>query len=144
VLAHPRIELPDSAVWDIHRGRISDTLLAVMARAADEVDYGVVVLDTGHPWEIFGTDRQSDHTRGRAVDIYRVGDRNVVDDRADGSAPTPSCGGSTSSPRLPASAAHGRWTGSVVARGPMRSTRTTSTSQWRSDRRRFHRVAPSP
>ena len=86
VLDHPRIELPDSAVWDIQAGRISPTLLRVMARAAEQIEYGAVVLATGHPLEIFGTDRKSDHTRGRAIDIYRVGDSNVVDDRKEGSA----------------------------------------------------------
>ena len=36
VLADPRIELPDSARWDIHAGRISPVLLEVMARLAAE------------------------------------------------------------------------------------------------------------
>lgn len=85
VLEDPRIELPDSARWDILAGEVSPTLLRLMARAADQAPYGVVVLSTGHPHEIFGTDRQSDHTRGQAVDIYRVGDAGVIDDRHDGS-----------------------------------------------------------
>lgn len=85
VLEDPRIELPDSARWDIFAGEISTQLLRLMARAADQAPYGVVVLSTGHPYEIFGTDRQSDHTRGEAVDIYRVGDARVIDDRQDGS-----------------------------------------------------------
>jgi NAD(P)H-flavin reductase len=34
---------------------------------------------------VFGTDRQSDHTRGRAVDIYRLDQTLVIDDRAEGS-----------------------------------------------------------
>jgi hypothetical protein len=34
---------------------------------------------------VFETDRQSHHTVGRAVDIYRVGDRLVIDDRHEGS-----------------------------------------------------------
>ena len=85
VLEDPRIELPDSARWDILAEEVSPTLLRLMARAADQAPYGVVVLSTGHPHEIFGTDRQSDHTRGQAVDIYRVGDAGVIDDRHDGS-----------------------------------------------------------
>lgn len=85
VLSDPRIEMPDSARWDIYSGLISPSLLAVMARLADIAPYGVVTLSEGHPYEVFGTPRQSDHSRGRAVDIYRVGDRLVIDDRAQGS-----------------------------------------------------------
>ena len=84
VLNDPRIELPDSARWDIFSGRVSPRLLGLMARMADQAPYGVVTLISGHPWEIFGTDRQSDHTRGLAVDLYRVGDAQVIDDRAEG------------------------------------------------------------
>ncbi|MTV27609.1 hypothetical protein FTX61_19640 [Nitriliruptoraceae bacterium ZYF776] len=85
VLEDPRIELPDSARWDILAGEVSSTLLRLMARAADQAPYGVVVLSAGHPYEIFGTDRQSDHTRGQAVDIYRIDDDQVIDDRYEAS-----------------------------------------------------------
>lgn len=85
VLSDPRIELPDSARWDIAAGRVDPTLLAVMIRLADRVPYGVTAFSTGHSWEIFGTPRQSDHSRGLAVDIYRIGDRQVIDDRGHGS-----------------------------------------------------------
>lgn len=86
VLNNPRIEMPDSARWDILSGQVSPNLLRVMARLADLTPYGVITLSQGHPYEVFGTDRQSDHTRGRAVDIYRLGDTLVVDDHAQGSA----------------------------------------------------------
>ncbi|WP_338608951.1 hypothetical protein V6617_02815 [Pelagibacterium nitratireducens] len=86
VLNDPRIEMPDSARWDILSGSISQNLLAVMARLAERFPFGVVTLSQGHPYEVFGTDRQSDHTRGRAVDIYRLGDTLVIDGRTDGSA----------------------------------------------------------
>ncbi len=85
VLDDPRIELPDTARWDIHAGRVAPQLLHVMARAAEQEPFGVVAFDTGHPWEIFGTTRMSDHSRGVAVDVYRVGGRDVIDDRAQGS-----------------------------------------------------------
>lgn len=78
VLDDPRIALPDSARWDIHRGEIATTLLELMAELADRTPYGVVVLSSGHPFDVFGTGRQSHHTRGRAVDIHRVGDELVV------------------------------------------------------------------
>ena len=86
VLDDDRIELPDSARWDIHRGVIDVALLDLMHRLADETDgYAVCVLESGHPINVFGTDRLSDHTRGRAVDIHRIGDHLVIDDRGEGS-----------------------------------------------------------
>lgn len=85
VLDNPRIELPDSARWDIHAGRVAPELLALMARAAEKAPFGVIVFDSGHPWNIFGTDRMSDHSRGVAVDVHRIGERLVIDDRAEGS-----------------------------------------------------------
>jgi hypothetical protein len=87
VLDDERIELPDSARWDIHRGATSPELLALMHRLADRTGgYAVCVLESGHPINVFGTDRLSDHTRGRAVDIHRIADRLVIDDREEGSA----------------------------------------------------------
>lgn len=86
VLGDPRIELPDSARWDIYRGAVSPKLLALMTRMAEWGDFGVITFSTGHPWEVFGTTRQSDHSRGLAVDIYRLGERLVIDGREPGSA----------------------------------------------------------
>jgi hypothetical protein len=86
VLDDRRIELPDSARWDIHRGATSPVLLALMTRLAEETGgYAVCVLETGHPYHVFGTDRVSDHMRGRAVDIHRIADTLVIEDRSDGS-----------------------------------------------------------
>jgi hypothetical protein len=85
VVDNPRIELPDSARWDIYAGRVAPELLTLMARAAEHAPFGVIVFDSGHPWNIFGTDRMSDHSRGIAVDVHRIGDRLVIDDRAEDS-----------------------------------------------------------
>lgn len=81
VARDPRIEMPDSARLDIVSGLVSPTLLTVMAELADQAPYEVVVLATGHPHNVFETDRQSHHTIGQAVDINRIGDRLVVNDR---------------------------------------------------------------
>lgn len=81
VLDDPRIALPDSARWDIHAGHVADSLLELMTAMAEREPYGVVVLETGHPFNVFGTDRISRHMAGLAVDIYRLGDRDVIDDR---------------------------------------------------------------
>jgi hypothetical protein len=85
VLDDDRIELPDTARWDIHRGAIDESLLELMGRIAERTPYGVVVLDTGHSREVFGTDRISRHAEGRAVDLYRIGDTLVIEDREVGS-----------------------------------------------------------
>ncbi len=85
VLDDPRIELPDSARWDIYRGHTSPTLLRLMSELADRTPFGVVVLASGHPHNVFATDRTSNHTVGRAVDVYRLDDVRVIDDRDEGS-----------------------------------------------------------
>jgi hypothetical protein len=86
IAGDPRIEMPDSARLDILSGRVSPVLLSLMAQIADRTPFGVTVLVTGHPHNVFETDRQSDHTIGRAIDIYRIGDRRVIDDRGSDSA----------------------------------------------------------
>lgn len=83
VVDDPRIELPDSARWDIFRGRIDEELLKVMLGLADHTPYGVVVLASGHPVHVFDSDRVSNHTAGRAVDVYRIDDTLVVEGRGE-------------------------------------------------------------
>lgn len=85
VVDSPRIELPDSARWDIYRGEIDEVLLESMAEAAKRHSYGVTVLKSGHPYEVFGTDYASAHTAGFAVDIYSVDGTPVVEQRETGS-----------------------------------------------------------
>lgn len=85
VLDHDGIELPDSARWDIHRGAVAEAVLDVMLRLAERTTYQVGVIESGHPEHVFGTDRRSNHLRGRAVDIYGVGGELVAEQREDGS-----------------------------------------------------------
>lgn len=80
VLAHPAIDLPDSARWDIFAGRVGEPILALLADLADRHKLGVTVFATGHPLEVFGTTRISNHTRGAAVDLWFV-DTPVVGQR---------------------------------------------------------------
>lgn len=77
----PRITMPDSARLDILSGLVSQRLLEVMAELAERTPYEVVTLATGHPHNVFDTDRVSRHTVGQAVDINRIGTRLVIDDR---------------------------------------------------------------
>lgn len=83
VVTHPRIQLPDSARWDIFAGRIDDRVLSVMANLADRYDIGVAVLSAGHPLQVFGTVRASNHIAGRAVDVWSI-NGPVVAQRATG------------------------------------------------------------
>lgn len=85
VLDHPNIELPDSARWDIYRGGVDRSLLAALARAAEDHELSIAVLDTGHPPNVWATDRPSAHSRGFAADIYAVDGRLVVRQRRAGS-----------------------------------------------------------
>jgi len=73
VLDHPAITLTDTARWDIYRGTVDGVLLRALADAADDERLSVLVLRTGHPSNVWATDRVSAHTVGRAVDIWAVG-----------------------------------------------------------------------
>lgn len=86
VLAHDRIVLPDSARWDIYRGHVDTGLLQLLLDIAEHHDIQAVSMSTGHPYEVFGTTHQSNHTRGLAVDIYAVDGIPVVEQRHEGSA----------------------------------------------------------
>ena len=72
VVDNDRIDLPDTAKWDIYNGLINEQLLWVMLDMADRNPYKVVVLQTGHSYNVFGTNRVSNHSVGRAVDIYEI------------------------------------------------------------------------
>ena len=78
VLDDPRIELPDTCRWDVHAGRVSPDLIAVLAAAAAVTPVAVTVMRTGHPQNVFGTARISNHTQGLAVDLWRAGGQPVV------------------------------------------------------------------
>ncbi|WP_299037712.1 hypothetical protein [uncultured Pseudokineococcus sp.] len=84
VLASPRVELPEDAAADVRQGVVADDALAVLLRLAEQHEVAVSVFRTGHPAEVFGTDRLSNHTRGRAVDVWRLDGRLVVDPAARG------------------------------------------------------------
>ncbi|MDG2026687.1 MAG: hypothetical protein P8J50_06230 [Acidimicrobiales bacterium] len=82
VVDHERIGLPDTAAWDIYRGFIDRQLLQVMLDIAERTPYSVVVLQTGHSYNVFGTDRVSNHSVGRAVDIHMLDTELVIDSHA--------------------------------------------------------------
>jgi hypothetical protein len=85
VLDHPRIRLPSSARWDIHRGDVHPELLGVLTAVAARHEIDVLTFVTGRPSFVFGTGVPSHHARGRAVDIYAVDGVPVVEQRDVGS-----------------------------------------------------------
>lgn len=100
VLDDPRITLPDSARWDVHAGRVAPDVLAVLAAAAGRAALSVAVLRSGHPVNVFGTDRPSAHTAGRAVDVWAVGGTPVVAQAATGSPARAVLDGAFADPRV--------------------------------------------
>ncbi|MEV6208041.1 hypothetical protein [Kitasatospora sp. NPDC051914] len=79
VLAEPRIRLPFAAIADVRGGAVHDSVLEAMLALAAKYTFAVTVLRSGHPVNVFETSRTSDHTRGRAVDVWQIDDHAVVD-----------------------------------------------------------------
>lgn len=79
VLDHDRIDLPAAARADVEAGIVDDLVLSMLAGLAEQWRVSVLVFTSGHPLNVFGTDRQSNHTRGRAVDIWAIDDVPVID-----------------------------------------------------------------
>jgi hypothetical protein len=79
VLASDRIILPPASAADIRSGNIHDTVLTAMLSLAKTYRIGISVIRSGHPLNVFGTDRPSDHPRGRAFDTWQINGRAVVD-----------------------------------------------------------------
>ena len=76
VLKDHRIDLPDTARWDIYSGQITQELLEVLLLLADVTPMRVTVLKTGHPQYVVDGRTSapvSAHWLGRAVDIYALG-----------------------------------------------------------------------
>ncbi|MCQ4083332.1 hypothetical protein NGB36_22680 [Streptomyces sp. RB6PN25] len=79
VLAHSRIELPPDAVADVRSGTIHESVLRAILQLAGAYRMYVSVIRSGHPIDVFGTTRPSDHPRGRAFDVWQINGHAVVD-----------------------------------------------------------------
>lgn len=77
-LADVRLELVDTVRWDLQGGRVDDQVANLLVSLADRYQLAVTTLASGHPYEVFGTDRVSNHTRGRAVDLWAVDGSPIV------------------------------------------------------------------
>lgn len=78
VLASHRIVLPPAARADVASGRVHDSVLETMLKMSQRWLIGVSVIRSGHPIYVFGTDRLSDHPRGRAFDTWKIDGHPVV------------------------------------------------------------------
>ena len=81
VLADSRIEMPDSARWDIAAGRVAPRVVDLVADLATRHRLSITVFASGHPPNVFHRRSLSNHTRGRAVDIWGVDGRPVLEQR---------------------------------------------------------------
>lgn len=67
----PQVDLPPAAVFDLAAG-VDPRVVDLLAGLSRTYALSVSVVRAGHPVEIFGTDRPSRHTLGRAVDVWAV------------------------------------------------------------------------
>ena len=81
LLDDPRVDLPDSARWDLERGFVDDRVVELVRTLAVDHALRVTVFGSGHPANVFGTDRVSNHTAGRGVDIWSIDGRPVSEQR---------------------------------------------------------------
>ncbi|MEV7866485.1 hypothetical protein AB0P17_10345 [Streptomyces sp. NPDC088124] len=79
VLAERRITLPPAAAADVRSGHVHESVLRALLRLAGTYRMYVSVIRSGHPLYVFGTDRPSDHPRGRAFDVWQIDGHAVVD-----------------------------------------------------------------
>ena len=86
LLATTRVELPDTARWDLESGTVDGRVTAMLSELSSQFQISVTVLATGHPREVFGTDRPSNHTGGRGVDFWAVDGVPVIAQRVPDSA----------------------------------------------------------
>ncbi|MGW1805499.1 hypothetical protein [Streptomyces sp. NPDC002078] len=79
VLSDDRIVLPPAAVADLRSGQVHTSVAEAMLALARTYRLEVSVVRSGHPLNVFGTGRPSDHPRGRAFDVWRIDGHAVVD-----------------------------------------------------------------
>lgn len=81
VLANDRIDLPPAARRDVASGQVHESVLRAILAVSTSYRVGISVILSGHPTYVFGTDRLSDHPRGRAFDTWRLNGHAVIDAR---------------------------------------------------------------
>lgn len=74
-----RIALPPAARADVLSGQVHASVLHAMLTLSDSFRLGISVVMSGHPHDVFGTSRRSDHAVGRAFDTWQIDGHAVVD-----------------------------------------------------------------
>ena len=80
-VSDPRIDLSDSARWDIYKGNVDQGLLTAIVALAERHRIAIGPMISGHPLNVWETDRISAHSQGLAADIYAVDGKLVADQR---------------------------------------------------------------
>jgi hypothetical protein len=79
LLASDGVSMPAAARADVEAGVVDDLVAGLLVSLGERWRVVVQVLRSGHPVNVFGTDRVSNHTRGRAVDLWAIDGVPVVD-----------------------------------------------------------------
>jgi hypothetical protein len=78
VLAESRIRLPYAAKADVLSGGVHDSVLKMLINMSTLHLVDVSVMRSGHPLNVFGTSRLSDHSLGHAVDVWALDSKPLV------------------------------------------------------------------
>jgi len=63
---------------DIRSGQVHESVLQTMLNLASHYRVGIGVVRSGHPLDVVGTSRPSNHPIGLAFDTWRIDDQPVV------------------------------------------------------------------
>lgn len=78
LLENSRVALPRAPLRDVWSGSIEDSVLRALSSLSELHRLDVSILRSGHPVRVFGTDRTSNHTDGRAVDIWALDGQPII------------------------------------------------------------------
>lgn len=79
LLTSPRVDIRGAAAADLVDGRVDRLVVRLLLTLAEEFRISVTVFASGHPREVFGTEGLSNHTLGRAVDLWAIDGRPVIE-----------------------------------------------------------------
>lgn len=79
LLINPRLRLPAAARGDLLSGLVSPGVVAAMTALARTHVLDVSVVRSGTPLLVLATSRRSDHSWGRAFDVWAIDGRPVLD-----------------------------------------------------------------
>lgn len=78
ILETDAITMADTAAEDLRTGTIDPRPLKIVQDFSRKKDIGVTVIRTGHPRRVFGAKAVSNHSKGKAVDIWEIDGRPVA------------------------------------------------------------------